>query len=111
MKQLKEKLITPKTLELAISKGFLIKHLVTQSLLQKWIREVLHINIGVSYLPNINKWEGYYIPMVRPLDNKTLYLEYSKTCRTKQVGSYEKALSLALKQALLLPLKNLFYYY
>lgn len=67
----------------------------TQSLLQKWLREVHKINIESNYLPNVEKYGCLYIPM----SGKTK-LSDLKYVDKRRFDNYEEALELGLQEAL-----------
>lgn len=67
----------------------------TQSLLQKWLREVHKINVESNYLPNVEKYGCLYIPMsgkAKPSDLK--YVD------KRRFDKYEEALEVGLQKAL-----------
>ncbi len=73
----------------------------TQSLLQRWLREVHNINVESNYLPNIQKYGCLYIPMTgkaKRSDIKFVHKFYYDT--------YEEALEIGLYQALLFVKKS-----
>tara|TARA_R110002012_G_scaffold207179_1_gene377266 strand:+ start:237 stop:671 length:435 start_codon:yes stop_codon:yes gene_type:complete len=79
----------------------------TQSLLQKWLREKHKINVESNFLPNIEKYSCFYLPMNLPKPNshknkfdayKSLKNYLSKT----RHDTYEEALEKGLQEALLL---------
>jgi hypothetical protein len=64
----------------------------TQSLLQRWLREVYNINVEVCYWESDKKWQSKI-----------------KTYFTVSVTTYEEALEVGLQEALkLIPLKQSF---
>jgi hypothetical protein len=67
----------------------------TQSLLQKWLREIHHINVESNYLPNIQKYGCLYIPM----SGKAKYSDI-KYVNKKYYNTYEQALEVGLQEAL-----------
>lgn len=73
----------------------------TQSLLQKWLREVHGINIFMSFKPNIKKWD--FIPYFMSMDAKE-YIEYNsnytKQNNKRRFDTYEDALEIGLQEAL-----------
>ena len=79
----------------------------TQSLLQKWLREVHKINVESNYLPNVEKYRCLFIPMTlkKPSEYSTPGTAF--TSRFNYLGkehynTYEEALEIGLYQALLL---------
>lgn len=72
----------------------------TQSLLQKWLREVHKINVESNYLPNIQKYSCLYIPMT----GKTSIKDINYVSKIR-FNTYEEALELGLQGALKL-IKN-----
>jgi hypothetical protein len=85
------------------SKGFPKKAISrpTQSLLQKWLREVHGINIFMTFKPNIKKWD--FIPYFMNMNAKE-YIEYNseytKIHNERRFDTYEEALELGLQEAL-----------
>jgi hypothetical protein len=76
----------------------------TQSLLQKWIREVHKINVEANRLPNINKYRCLFVPHVivpKSFKTKKDYYNVSKNyyCNTN-FDNYEQALEIGLQEAL-----------
>jgi hypothetical protein len=73
----------------------------TQSLLQKWLREVHNINIFMSFKPNIKKWD--FIPYSMDMNGKEYIKynsEYTKIHNERRFDTYEEALELGLQEAL-----------
>jgi len=73
----------------------------TQSLLQRWLREVHNINIFMSHKPNIKKWD--FIPTDLTLNGKDWVKannEYYKTRKSRSYDTYEEALEAGLQEAL-----------
>lgn len=73
----------------------------SQSILQKWLREVHGIHIMDNYMPNIKKWDF----VVYKLEYKGLewvkhYREYRKTHLNRRFDTYEQALEAGLQEAL-----------
>ena len=67
----------------------------TQSLLQRWLREVHKINVESNYLPNIQKYSCLYIPMTGKASIKDI--NYVSKIR---FNTYEEALEKGLQEAL-----------
>jgi hypothetical protein len=67
----------------------------TQSLLQKWLREVHHINVESNYLPNIKKYGCLYIPM----GGKSKRSDVNFVDK-KYYDTYEDALEIGLQKGL-----------
>ena len=77
----------------------------TQSELQKWIREVLEINVESNYLPNADKYSAIYVPKSLPkpntFNNTKEYLDSrSKFYSNINFDTYEEALEEGLIKAL-----------
>lgn len=76
----------------------------TQSLLQKWLREVRQINVESNYLPNIQKYRCLFKPMDIIPKNYDSYREFnsaiSKYYGKENCNTYEEALEKGLQQAL-----------
>jgi len=73
----------------------------TQSLLQKWLRDVHDINIFMNFKPNIKKWD--FIPYSMNINGKEYVKqnnEYLKLHRERRYDTYEEALEEGLKEAL-----------
>jgi hypothetical protein len=73
----------------------------TQSLLQKWLREVHGINIFMTFKPNIKKWD--FIPYFMSMDGKEYIKynsEYTKIYNERRFDTYEEALETGLQEAL-----------
>lgn len=76
----------------------------TQSLLQKWLREVHKINVESNYLPNIQKYRCLFKPMHIIPKLFESFKDYKKVA-DKYYGkidynSYEEALEKGLQEAL-----------
>ena len=78
---------------------------LTQSLLQKWLREVHKINVESNYLPNVEKYKCLFIPMTlkKPSEYSTPGTAF--TSRFNYLGkenynTYEEALEIGLQEAL-----------
>lgn len=113
---MKEQLITFETAVLAKEKGFDIRQDITyilkdsnewyeskgitQSLLQKWLREEHQINVESNYLPNIQKYRCLYVPMTMAIPNKEKYSLRSKYYGIDNHETYEHALEEGLQEAL-----------
>ena len=73
----------------------------SQSLLQKWLREVHGINIFMTFKPNIKKWD--FIPYLMNMNAKE-YIEYNsnytKQNNERRFDTYEEALEIGLQEAL-----------
>ena len=75
----------------------------TQSLLQKWLREIHSINICISFKPNIKKWD--FIPYFMSINQKeyvAYYINYFTINNERKYDTYEEALEEGLYQTLLL---------
>ena len=77
----------------------------TQSLLQKWLREVHNINVESNYLPNIKKYRCLFIPMTLKKPSEYSTPRTAFTSRLNYLGkenynTYEKALEAGLQEAL-----------
>ena len=77
----------------------------TQSLLQKWLREVHKINVESNYLPNVEKYRCLFIPMTlkKPSEYSTPGTAF--TSRFNYLGkehynTYEEALETGLQEGL-----------
>ena len=73
----------------------------TQSLLQKWLREVHDINIFMTFKPNIKKWD--FIPYSMGVNAKEYIkhnYEYNKQNNERRFNTYEEALEIGLQEAL-----------
>jgi hypothetical protein len=73
----------------------------TQSLLQKWLREVHGVNIFMTFKPNIKKWD--FIPYFMSMNGKEYIKynsEYTKIHNERRFDTYEEALELGLQEAL-----------
>ena len=101
---MQETLITKETAVLGESIGYpfyTYPNVPTQSLLQKWLREVHGINIFMTFKPNIKKWD--FIPYFMSMDAKE-YIEYNshytKQNNKRRFDTYEDALEIGLQEAL-----------
>jgi hypothetical protein len=78
----------------------------TQSLVQKWLRDVHNINIFMSFKPNIKKWD--YIPYNMDMNGKE-YLHhnsnYLKINSDRRFDTYEEALESAIVESLKMIIK------
>lgn len=77
----------------------------TQSLLQRWLREVHKINVEVSYFPNIEKYRTSFVPidLKKPKDYKSYdscYASRKDYLSQTRHDSYENALEEGLQGAL-----------
>lgn len=74
----------------------------TQSLLQRWLREVHNINVESNGLPNIGKYRCLFIPMyITPKDyRKTAYIGLNEYYGKINYNTYEEALEAGLQEAL-----------
>ena len=88
IRNIEEEIVSPKTATLARSIGF-EKCNMTQSLLQKYLREVEEIHIGIEIRETGYKWYFKYD------HNRSRIASYDKPFST-----YEKALEDALQEAL-----------
>lgn len=73
----------------------------TQTLLQKWLREVHGINIFMTFKPNIKKWD--FIPYSMDMNAKEYIKynsEYTKIHNERRFDTYEEALEIGLQEAL-----------
>jgi hypothetical protein len=73
----------------------------TQSLLQKWLREVHNITIFMTFKPNIKKWD--FIPYSMDMNAKEYIKynwEYTKIHNERRFDTYEEALEEGLQEAL-----------
>jgi hypothetical protein len=73
----------------------------TQSLLQKWLREVHNINIFMTFKPNIKKWD--FIPYSMDMNAKEYIKynsEYTKQNNERRFDTYEEALEIGLQEGL-----------
>jgi hypothetical protein len=100
---MKDKLISFSTAKLAKEKGFDLQsnsfnyvYAPTQSLIQKWLREVHKINIEVTWMSD--KWFVDNYDLSTPMPNKSI----CKTLFNERNGfnTYEKALEKGLEKAL-----------
>lgn len=85
----------------------------TQSLLQRWLREVHKINVESNYLPNIQKYRCLYKPMIlipkeelRKNGVISLHNEMKKYYNNLNYNTYEEALEIGLQEALKLVKNN-----
>jgi hypothetical protein len=103
---MKEELITFETAKLAKEKGFDLNGHTndevspTQSLLQKWLREVHKINVESNYLPNIPGYRCLFVPMTDKISMEEKYKLFSKYYGRNTHDSYEEALEEGLQEAL-----------
>lgn len=76
----------------------------TQSLLQKWLREVHNIHININRIYNFNKkpaiFKGYNIYISGKSSEDITYGEINNKLIRKYYNNYEKALEDGLKEAL-----------
>lgn len=77
----------------------------TQSLLQKWLREVHKINVESNYLPNVEKYRCLFIPMTlkKPSEYSTPGTAFASRFNyldKENYNTYEEALEIGLYQAL-----------
>ncbi len=99
---MKEELIKLRIVEMLPTKGFILDGKIpTQSLVQKWLREIHGINIFISFKPNIKKWDfiSYYMSM-----SGEEYLkynsEYLKLHNKRRYNTYEEALEDGIYESL-----------
>lgn len=78
--------------------------LPTQSLLQRWLREIHKINVESNYLPNVGKYKSTFKPMTiipKTFRNfKECYIKCSKYYGNIYHNTYEESLEEALLEAL-----------
>lgn len=73
----------------------------SQSLLQRWLREVHGINVFMAFKPNIKKWD--FIPYSMEMNGKEYIKyasEYDKQNINRRFDTYEDALEIGLQEAL-----------
>jgi len=70
----------------------------TQSLVQLWLRDIHQINIGMSFKPNIKKWDFITYPMA--LTGRQYVMYYSEYYRNNNNRRYDKY-ELALEDAII----------
>lgn len=79
-------------------------HAPTQSLLQKWLREVHNIHINITRIYNFNKkpaiFQGYNIYISGKSSEDITYGEINNKLIRKYYNDYEKALEAGLQEAL-----------
>ena len=90
---MKEQCITNDVANLAYSKGFINNNPITQSLLQKWLRDEHQINIIVAFFPNSKKFSGNAYSM---LLNGKEYMEELRKDKLLKCDTYEEALEMGL---------------
>ena len=103
MEDTNDKLVTPKTFNLAKEKGYVhsvlsLYIMPSQSYLQKWLREVHKINIFISSKTIENK--TIFIPHGRTIPDtikNNLIVDIIQYCTN---NTYEEALEIALFEAL-----------
>ena len=101
----KEKGFNPRELKDSVYNQNNLYHLgvtfVTQSILQKWLRDVHKINVMVSHKPNIKKWVFIaYDLNHNSLEYVNYYNKYYKEHFGRQYDSYEDALEEGLCESL-----------
>ena len=90
-----EQLIGTKNSNLLPAKGFDLdgSTSTTQSLVQKWLREVHEINIFMHFKPNIKKWD--FVPYFMSMNGEK-YIKYNNQYRKvtgdRRYDTYEEAL-------------------
>lgn len=79
-------------------------HACSQSLLQKWLREVHKINVEANWLPNLQKYRCLYKPMnIRPKDFDSFgayNMIMNNYVGMEDFPTYEEALEVGLQEAL-----------
>jgi hypothetical protein len=99
-----EELIKLRIAEILPTKGFILDGKIpTQSLVQKWLREIHGINIFMSFKPNIKKWD--FIPYYMNMSGKEYIKhnsEYLKLHRERRYDTYEEALEDGIYESLLM---------
>ena len=77
---------------------------ISQSLAQKWLREVHNINVESNYCPNIQKYRALSIPMdIIPKTFKSPtkhFLIVRKYLDTTNCDTYEEALDIGISKAI-----------
>ena len=103
---MEDQLVSLETEILAKEKGFRVaeKNRLTQSLLQKWFREIHMINVESNYLSNIKKYRSIFKPMSIIPKTYTSIKDLADALNPYygRIGydTYEEALEEGLKNAL-----------
>lgn len=77
---------------------------ISQTLAQKWLREVHNINVESNYLPNIQKYRALFVPMeIIPKTFKSARKHYDAVRQyldTTNYNTYEEALDVGIYNAI-----------
>lgn len=100
--EIKEQIIKLETTKLLKEKGINLNcETLTQSLVQKWLREVHGINIFMCFKPNIKKWDFVpYDMKMTGMEYVKYNSEYLKSRRERRYDTYEDALENGIVEAL-----------
>jgi len=82
-----------KNIRILSEKGFDVNGATTQSLVQKWLREVHEINIFMQFKPNIKKWD--FVPYFMSMNGEQYIKhnnQYRKVNGERRYDTYEEAL-------------------
>jgi len=106
-----EQLISLHTAKLALSRGFgnldiipshldVTPYIVTQSILQKWLRDNFKIHVFIGFRPNVKKWDAHAYSLL--LSGKEYVKEQTLRKYMEQpiFDKYEDALEFGLEEAL-----------
>jgi hypothetical protein len=102
---MEDQLIELKNIRILSAKGFYLRlnsyGTTTQSLVQKWLREVHGINIFMSFKPNIKKWD--FVPYFMSMSGEEYVKhnnEYRKVNGDRRYDTYEAALEDGIYESL-----------
>jgi hypothetical protein len=102
---MEDQLIDLKNIRILSAKGFYFRlnsyGATTQSLVQKWLREVHGINIFMSFKPNIKKWD--FVPYFMSMNGEEYVKhnnEYRKVNGDRRYDTYEAALEDGIYESL-----------
>jgi hypothetical protein len=98
---MEDQLIELKNIRILSAKGFDVNGGTTQSVVQKWLREVHGINIFMSFKPNIKKWD--FAPYFMTMSGEEYVKhnnEYRKVNGVRRYDTYEAALEDGIYESL-----------
>lgn len=74
--------------------------LPTQSLLQKWLREVHQVHVFIGWRPNKKVWDSHAYKLTLGGPEYVRYMNLSKFAKMPTYKTYEEALEAGLQEAL-----------
>jgi hypothetical protein len=98
---MEDQLIDLKNIRILSAKGFDVNGRTTQSVVQKWLREVHGINIFMSFKPNIKKWD--FVPYFMSVNGEEYVknnMEYRRVIGDRRYDTYEAALEDGIYESL-----------